>query len=77
MDIPRAFADHTVATSVHYGVAMFVDVMSLPTREMTSCSAFLTVGGELPRSADVRRLGNKPFKFEDFVGIHLIFILFQ
>jgi hypothetical protein len=53
MDIPWTFADHTVAASVHDRAKMFICVMSLSTREMTSCLALLTVGGELARSAQV------------------------
>jgi hypothetical protein len=77
MDIPWAFAYHTAAaSSVHYGAAMFFVVVSLSTREMASCATILTIDGELASSADVRRLGNKRFKFKSLIGIHLIFIFF-
>jgi hypothetical protein len=77
VDIPRAFAYHTIAAcSVHDRATVFAVVVSLSTREVASCATILAVGGELARSADVRRLGNKRFKFKSLIGIHLIFIFF-
>ncbi len=56
MIIPMAFADHAMATTIHDGATMFILVMGLSTREVTCCTALLTVGGELSRPAmDVHR----------------------
>jgi hypothetical protein len=58
---------------------MFIHVMGLTTRKVTSCTALLAVGRELTRSADVSFLWNEKFnlKLKVFVGVNLLAVLRQ
>ena len=58
---------------------MFIHVMGLTTRKVTSCAALLAVGRELTRSADVCGLWNEKFnlKLKILVGVHLLAVLRQ
>jgi hypothetical protein len=77
--IPRALADSAATVRIHNGAKMFIFVMSPSTREMTSCSTLLAVGGELACPANVRLLWNQKFdiKLKILVCVYLFVIICQ